>query len=95
MTPAPPRGVLPEAVIEQSDTILDGRESELEKLKCLLAQSPQALLGNQECKELRDAIALLDTQWKDALDWARRELANQRLAGQRARQNQRSYRSAG
>lgn len=90
LTPEP-RHDDPDKVVEDSAKILLQREEELAGLKVLMDKEPTLLQGNLECRKIRDDIALLDRQWNDALDWARRELSKRRLAGQRARQAQRAY----
>ncbi len=92
LTPQPPQAPDPDAVIDASDEMLRNREIELDGLRVILEREPGLLKGNQECRQIRDEISLRDRQWSDALDWAQRELAKRRLAGQRARQAQRAYR---
>ncbi|MCP4448141.1 MAG: hypothetical protein GY811_22810 [Myxococcales bacterium] len=75
--------------------MMNERETEMTILKMLLRENPELLRGNEECRHIRDQLNLLDRQWEDALEQARKELARRRLAGQRARQAQRAYQEPG
>ncbi len=94
LTPEPPTQADASDVIEQGCSMMDLRETEMSILRLLLRDAPELLRGNQQCRKIRDQISLRDRQWFSALTRARGEMARRRLAGQRARQAQRAYRSS-
>ena len=94
LTPEPDHTMEAGLLIEESQRMAAERETEIAILKVLLGKEPDLLVGNEECRQMRDLLSLRDRQWNSALIRARKELSHRRQAAQRARQAQRAYRTS-
>ena len=88
---APDLTLDPGVLIERGGQMLEARQPHIDRLRALLDDEPELLVGQTELRSIRDQILRRDEEWDGALRWARGELAHRRQASQRARQARRAY----